>query len=391
MKTSERDSMDTAPRNPTLHATGDLQDVRVAVVSDASPHRNGVGSYYRDLIGHMQSDLGCIKLVSPTRRSSGMYLISIPMPGDPSQRIRVPNVSVLSARLHQIRPSVIIIPCPGPFGLFALYFAMKYNIPLCVGLHTDYDKLTDLYWSGIFSHVSRGYLRATNRLLVRCSDLVMVANHDLHQTALDLGAKHVEIFGSVVPKRFLQKNICPHNGTCQRVFFAGRLAKEKNIATILEAAEALPQMEFQLAGDGPMRAEVERAAARHANVNYLGWLPRHKLMQALDESDMLILPSHLETFGTVALEAAARGRLVLVSAECGLLNWKAFHGNVLSILPEESLTQALVRVSELTPAERVQRSTDMRQATHAFNDQTVAAWEQVLLHLHALQQKGSHA
>lgn len=70
----------------------------------------------------------------------------------------------------------------------------------------------------------------------------------------------------------------------------------------------------------------------------------------MDRSDMLVLPSHLETFGTVALEAAARRCLVRVSSRCGLLDWEDFSGSVLRMREDESLADAIARTCGLHPA-----------------------------------------
>lgn len=359
----------------------DLSKLRVAIVSDASPHRNGVGSYYRDLIGQIRHKVDTIKLVAPTRISSGMYLLSIPMPGDSSQRIRIPNIPVLFKHLRRIRPNVIVLPSPGPFGMAGLLYAMKHHIPICVGMHTDYDKLTDLYWNGIMGNVSRSYLRGINRLLIRCSDAVMVTNQELLESARKLGARRTELLGSLLPKLYIDTPVASRPNKLKRVLFAGRLAHEKNLDAVLEAAEELPHIMFTIAGDGPMKQDVIDFAARRHNINYLGWLSRSQLMQELDTNDMLVLPSHLETFGTVALEAAARGRLVLVSPSCGILDWKQFQDKVISIKHHETVAHAIKRVADLPPSQRANIGNAMQETAHNFNHQTLQQWEDLLLSL----------
>jgi glycosyltransferase involved in cell wall biosynthesis len=359
----------------------DLSKLRIAIVSDASPHRNGVGSYYRDLIGQIRHKVDTINLVAPTRINAGMYLLSLPMPGDSSQKIRIPNIPVLFRHLAKIDPSVIVLPSPGPFGMAGLLYAMKHRIPICVGMHTDYDKLTDLYWNGIFGDLSRNYLRSIHRLLVRCSDAVMVTNQELLQTATDLGARNIELLGSLLPKRYIDTPVSDRPQKLKRILFAGRLAHEKNLDAVLHAADQLPEIMFTIAGDGPMKEEVIEFASLRHNLTYLGWLSRGNLMHELDRNDMLVLPSHLETFGTVALEAAARARLVLASPSCGILGWEQFRGKVISMQQRESVADAIRRVAAIPSDQRTSIRYAMQQTAHAFNNETLSQWESLLLAL----------
>jgi glycosyltransferase involved in cell wall biosynthesis len=340
-----------------------------------------VGSYYRDLIGQIRHKVDSIKLVAPTRISSGMYLLSIPMPGDSSQRIRIPNIPILFKHLRRIQPNVIILPSPGPFGMAGLLYAMKHHVPMCVGMHTDYDKLTDLYWNGILGEVSRSYLRGINRLMIRCSDAVMVTNQELLASTRKLGAQQVVLLGSLLPKRYIETPTSTRPNKLKRVLFAGRLAHEKNLDAILHAAEELPHIMFTIAGDGPMKEEVANFASRRHNMTYLGWLSRSNLMQELDNNDMLVLPSHLETFGTVALEAASRGRLVLVSPSCGILGWEQFHGKVISMKHRETVAQAIKRVVDMPASQRAYLGNAMQATARDFNRQTLSQWEDLLLSL----------
>jgi len=101
-------------------------------------------------------------------------------------------------------------------------------------------------------------------------------------------------------------------------------------------------------------------------------------MKELDDNDMLVLPSHLETFGTVALEAAARGRLVLVSPYCGILSWEQFQGKVISMKPDESVTDAIKRVAALPATQRFHLGAAMQETAHDFNHQTLSQWECLL-------------
>lgn len=67
------------------------------------------------------------------------------------------------------------------------------------------------------------------------------------------------------------------------VIYAGSLGFSYDLPTILKAAEILekeqPNIHFIIAGDGPQKAIVEAYAQQHTNLEYLGRLPKEKLME----------------------------------------------------------------------------------------------------------------
>ena len=112
--------------------------------------------------------------------------------------------------------------------------------------------------------------------------------------------------GTLLPGDSLREPDPPASGKLERIVFAGRLAPEKRVHTIIEAARQLPEIGFTIAGDGPLKKDVEDQAAEIPNLDFLGWVSRERLLAEMDKADMLVLNSVVESFGTVALEAMAR-------------------------------------------------------------------------------------
>lgn len=355
------------------------KDLRIAVLSDATAYRNGVGSYYRDLAGHLRDQVERVSLVSPNRRSSGVYMVSFPLPGDSTQALRIPNAARISAYIKQLAPHVLIAASPGPFGLFGLYCSQRYQIPLCTGLHTDYNCLANMYWKGsAWGKVAEHYFRKVNRLMITRSQAVVGVNDELTNHAIDHGAKYATKVGSLVSRSYLLDPPKPRP-VVENALFAGRLAREKNIPAIIEAAKQLPHIQFAIAGDGPLKDAVVRAEQTLPNLQYMGWLARNALKAAIDASDLLVLPSESETFGTVAIEAAARQKRVLVSSNCGLHDWPIFDNAFFKMAPHETLTQAILRVEQLPSEQQIATCHRAHQATIAFNQQSCDQWVNLLL------------
>ena len=87
------------------------------------------------------------------------------------------------------------------------------------------------------------------------------------------------------------------------VAFVGRLTPEKGLQQLLAAANSLPEVHFALAGDGPLRPQLELEARR--NVSFVGAIPSADVASLLSQADLFCLPSRSEGFATSLLEAAA--------------------------------------------------------------------------------------
>jgi glycosyltransferase involved in cell wall biosynthesis len=184
-----------------------------------------------------------------------------------------------------------------------------------------------------------------------------------------------------VSRRFLTAPTQPLRPQLQTILFLGRLAPEKNVHLMLAAAEQLPALRFLFGGDGPLRPQVERAASRLGNVEYRGWLNRAEVLAILDEADLLVLPSSVESFGTVALEALARRRLVLVSRHCGIRDWPHLFQCVFVIGEDETVTDAIRRVQRCDYRFRETMAQKGRHAAHDMSDLAVDQWLDIFAEL----------
>jgi glycosyltransferase involved in cell wall biosynthesis len=106
------------------------------------------------------------------------------------------------------------------------------------------------------------------------------------------------------------------------VLFAGKLAPVKNLSLLLESLDRArreePELHLLIAGEGPLRAELERAVlARSLPVSFTGFLNQSEMPRAYAAADLLVLPSHSESWGLVVNEAMASGLPAIVSSAVG--------------------------------------------------------------------------
>ncbi|MCG2634103.1 MAG: glycosyltransferase [Gammaproteobacteria bacterium] len=354
--------------------------LRIAILSDAGSERNGVGAYYYDLVAQLQGQVAVIELIGPGV-ADGVWdgRLSMGLPGDSTQRLILPPLRKINRALQRLNPQVIVVPTPGPYGLLGWWYARRHRARLIMGLHTHFESLAELYWNRVLGGVNRAYFNFSNGLLLKEAALVLANSEHMVETAREMGARDIELIGTPLPTEFVEKPLPPSDGSIIRVLFAGRLAAEKNVEHVLEAAERLPHLEFSIAGDGPLRARVEEKARALRNLRVLGWLNRGDMLEVMDACDVLVLPSSVETFGTIALEAMVRGRVALVSLGCGIVEWDSLNPGLCTIEPGESVTTALQRLFALSAAERLGIGRTARAAAVELNQWNLQRWLEVLL------------
>lgn len=355
----------------------DPSALRVAFFSDSLPERNGTGAYYHDLLAQLRPHVEAAEVFQPLDMKRPP-LLSWPMPGDPSQRLVTPNLRRISRAYHQLRPNIVVSITPGPFGLLGRYHAKRSKAAFISAFHTDFEQLARIYWNPFTRRLVNAFLNPANRFLCKRSAAVLVNNSQLQADVESLGAPAVEIMGTPIQPMFLERPLQPYPQTVRRICFAGRLAPEKNLDRVLDAAAQLPEVEFLIGGDGPLRQELEASAAHLKNVTFSGWLNREKLIDLIDQSSLLLLPSKLETFGSVALEAMARARPALVSTNAGIHDWPELSDGLFAYDQKRPLIEAIHDILALPPERLAQKSAAARTAAENFNHQTLHQWLEVL-------------
>ena len=149
-----------------------------------------------------------------------------------------------------------------------------------------------------------------------------------------------------------------------RVLFAGRLAEQKGVRYLVEAAARMrtQAVEICLVGDGPERRMLEELVRRHGledRFSFLGFQPHDAIPQLMRTADLLVLPSIYEELGSVLLEAMHAGLPIVASDTGGIAD--AVGDAAVLVPPRDaaSLAGALdtlladgARRSELTAAAR---------------------------------------
>ena len=211
--------------------------------------------------------------------------------------------------------------------------------------------------------------RVVARAILRRVRVVLAVSNALAESARDLGATDVRVVpnGVEVPAEVGDEADPPE------ILFAGRLAPEKGILELVEAARGHALV---VAGDGPLRDRVPQA---------LGWLPPERLAELYTRAAVVACPSHREGFGVACAEAMAHGRAVVASDVGGLRDLVVDGETGLLVPPRDvpALRDALERLladSKLrrrlgaNARERVRQLCSWERVT----DATLAAYEDAL-------------
>jgi glycogen synthase len=211
------------------------------------------------------------------------------------------------------RPDVLHVQAFSSNGVYASRLARRLRLPLVVTLQGE----TVMDDHDVYRHST--VLRLTLRQALRRADAVTACSRFVLADAEErFGLAPGR--GIVIPNGVeLDEDVEPEPLELPFTRFVlgfGRLVEKKGFDLLVTAferiADAHPDVGLVIGGDGPVRATL--AGER---VVLPGALSRGQVAWALDAASVFVLPSRVEPFGIVVLEALRAGRPVVVSTRGG--------------------------------------------------------------------------
>jgi len=199
-------------------------------------------------------------------------------------------------------PDLDVVHChgPAPIGILGRYYAWKHDLPTVYTHHTPLEEYfhQSIKLESVAGLLSNLYVPVENSFL-RSFDIVTASteriDRDVEHVQLPVGID-MDFFQPTAEDRYPDRTV---------VGYSGRLSMEKNVSEILRAAEALPEYDFVIVGDGPYRDCLEENAPD--NVEIRGFLPREELPVFYSSIDTFVTASTADTLGLSTLEANACG------------------------------------------------------------------------------------
>ncbi|MBI2049687.1 glycosyltransferase family 4 protein [Candidatus Roizmanbacteria bacterium] len=146
-----------------------------------------------------------------------------------------------------------------------------------------------------------------------------------------------------------------------KAVYVGRMIESKGVKTLFEIAMETTEINFVLAGDGPLVEQLKETITREKlrNISILGNLSRKEVLGLLKSADIFVYPSwHSEGLPLALLEAGESGLAVLATdsgaiselikdKETGILvapkNKKAFKDGLDKLIKDKLLRQKLAK------------------------------------------------
>lgn len=229
-------------------------------------------------------------------------------------------------------------------------------------------------------HRANALARRRFRQYARLSHTMITVSHDLERTLVDkvkvprpVETIHNGIDGSAYGHPS-DGSVRRELGIDRRAFVFGTavvLSEQKGIGYLLDAAKIVlaeePTIEFVVAGDGPLRNDLEAKARREglgSKVRFVGY--RSDIPALIASYDVYVLPSLWEGLPLALLEALAQGLPVVASAVGGNPEVIEHGVNGLLVPPGDSraLAESLLRVH---------RDPELVRRARAANPQKFAA------------------
>jgi len=129
---------------------------------------------------------------------------------------------------------------------------------------------------------------------------------------------HIDYLPNFVPDAAAAAAPVRRPGDPPLALAVGRLHPNKGFALLLEAMALTREVRLVIAGDGPLRGELEQSARDLGiveRVRFLGW--REDVPALLAQADLLVCPSLHEPLGNVVIEAWSAAVPVIATASDG--------------------------------------------------------------------------
>ncbi|HEY4010700.1 MAG TPA: glycosyltransferase, partial [Acidobacteriaceae bacterium] len=232
--------------------------------------------------------------------------------------------------LHQFRPQVIHITGPSELGIFGAYFAWKLNVPLAASWHTNVHEYAArrLRWLsrhlGAAGHVLQewaeaGSFEAATRLY-GLAQVLYAPNPPLCALLEQKIGRPCHLMQRGVDTQMFSPAKRTRSDERQQpvLGYVGRLSAEKNVELLPPINAKLKAMgispRWMIVGHGADEQLLRNALGDAAMA---GVLRGEALADAYANMDLLVFPSHTDTFGNVVLEALASGVPAVVTPHGG--------------------------------------------------------------------------
>ena len=269
--------------------------MRIAIVTDAwAPQVNGVVRTLSALRGQLVGRGHQVEVIAPDR------FRSIPCPSYPEIPLSLARARSIARIMQDFRPDAVHIATEGPLGIAARRHCLATGRAFTTAYHTHFPeylaKRTRLPASVFWPLIRRFHRPSAGILVATESVAAQLRAQGLAQTRpWSRGVDLAQFRPDIAPPEAFRSLERPIQ------IYVGRVAVEKNIEAFLAAEHPGTKV---VVGDGPALARLE---AEFPAAVFMGKQSGEALAACYAGADVMVFPSHTDTFGLVMIEALACG------------------------------------------------------------------------------------
>lgn len=196
---------------------------------------------------------------------------------------------------------------------YAILFGKKYNIPT-IGLE---------HWSKLAAkQIQPDMLSLARQIYPQLNQLITVSSFLKNNIKKNIDVNNIQVVPNLLGEEFTYRsNNTNHSFT---IVSAGRLVSSKGFDLLIDAVHQIQTLlpnewKLLIIGGGEMKATLqEQINTLHLqeHIQLVGPQTKAEIVRLFQQSDLFALPSQLETFGVVYIEALACG-LPIIATDCG--------------------------------------------------------------------------
>ena len=217
-----------------------------------------------------------------------------------------------------------IVQAQDPFftGLAAALLGWRFGVPVIVCVYGP--NVFDPHW--LASHWSHPLLARIGRWVLRRAHGIQVDGKMTARSLIDAGFESGRVHVKPMVPANLDRFLAIERAAREfpRVLFAGRLALQKNLPLLIDAARLLHarghRFELLIVGDGPDEARLRAHAAKsglNGAVQFRPAVSRDEIADVFASADVFALSSDYEGYPRVLMEAAAAALPIITTAVSG--------------------------------------------------------------------------
>lgn len=178
-----------------------------------------------------------------------------------------------------------------------------------------------------------------------CYKIINISSYDSKEAAFIDQSKMVTIRNSI-PDLSIKKSIKVNKDNQKKILFVGRLDFQKGIDILIQVMNKYfkdENIRLTVVGDTLLGDSAGIKAKNTFNIKFVGWKSQRDVLQLLNDTDALIMPSRWEGLPITALEAMRSSKMILASDADGIpeLVINHYNGILFSKDSEHELRKAI--------------------------------------------------